>query len=102
MADAREPNKAGHPPSEPVFQDRGQDVIRDPRSVKVDMGQGLPPVRKQPARSGSASGAAIVISALLSLIFGAAGAWAYERYLAQLIAERFPAAATTQGRDSET
>jgi chaperonin cofactor prefoldin len=104
MADAREPNKAGHPPTEPVFQDRGQDDpgIRDPRSVKVDMGQGLPPVRKQPARSGSASGAAIVISALLSLIFGAAGAWAYERYLAQLIAERFPAAATTQGRDSET
>jgi chaperonin cofactor prefoldin len=104
MADAREPNKAGHPPTEPVFQDRGQDDpgIRDPRSVKVDMGQGLPPVRKQPARSGSASGAAIVISALLSLIFGAAGAWAYERYLAQLIAEKFPAAATTQGRDSET
>jgi chaperonin cofactor prefoldin len=104
MADAREPNKAGHPPTEPVFQDRGQDDpgIRDPRSVKVDMGQGLPPVRKQPARSGSASGAAIVISALLSLIFGAAGAWAYERYLAQLIAERFPAASTTQGRDSET
>ena len=104
MADAREPNKAGHPPTEPVFQDRGQDDpgIRDPRSVKVDMGQGLPPVRKQPARSGSASGAAIVSSALLSLIFGAAGAWAYERYLAQLIAEKFPAASTTQGRDSET
>jgi tetratricopeptide (TPR) repeat protein len=104
MADAREPNKAGHPATEPVFEDRGQDDpgIRDPRSVKVDMGQGLPPVRKQPARSGSASGAAIVISALLSLIFGAAGAWAYERYLAQLIAERFPAASTTQGRDSET
>jgi len=38
----------------------------------------------------------------LSLIFGAAGAWAYERYLAQLLAERFPAASTTQGRDSET
>jgi hypothetical protein len=38
----------------------------------------------------------------LSLIFGAAGAWAYERYLAQLIAERLPAASTTQGRDSET
>ena len=104
MADAREPNKAGHPPTEPVFQDRGQDGlgIRDPRSVKVDMGQGLPPVRKQPARSGSASGAAIVTSALLSLIFGAAGAWAYERYLAQLIAEKFPVASTTQGRDSET
>ena len=104
MADAREPNKAGHPPTEPVFQDRGKDApgIRDPRSVNVDMGQGLPPVRKQPARSGSASGAAIVISALLSLIFGAAGAWAYERYLAQLIAEKFPAASTTQGRDSET
>ena len=104
MADAREPNKAGHPPTEPDFQDRGQDGpgIRDPRSVNVDMGQGRPPVRKQPARSGSASGAAIVTSALLSLIFGAAGAWAYERYLAQLIAERFPAASTTQGRDSET
>ena len=104
MPDAREPNKAGQPPTEPVFQDRGKDGpgIRDPRSVNVDMGQGLPPVRKQPARSGSASGAAIVISALLSLIFGAAGAWAYERYLAQLIAEKFPAASTTQGRDSET
>ena len=104
MADAREPNKAGHPPTEPVFQDRGKDApgIRDPRSVNVDMGQGLPPVRKQPARSGSASGAAIVISALLSLIFGAAGAWAYERYLAQLIAEKFPATSTTQSRDSET
>ena len=104
MADAREPNKAGHPPTEPVFQDRGQDGpgITDPRSVKADVGQGLPPVRKQPARSGSAMWAAIVTSALLSLIFGAAGAWAYERYLAQLIAERFPAASTTQGRDSET
>src|SRR5262245_13980170 len=104
MADAREPNKAGHPPTEPDFQDRGQDGpgIRDPRPVEVDMGRGLPPVRKQPARSGSASGAAIVTSALLSLIFGAAGAWAYERYLAQLIAERFPAASTIQGRDSET
>jgi tetratricopeptide (TPR) repeat protein len=104
MADAREPNKAGHPPTEPVFQDRGQDGpgITDPRSVKADVGQGPPPVRKQPARSGSAMWAAIVTSALLSLIFGAAGAWAYERYLAQLIAERFPAASTTQGRDSET
>jgi peptidoglycan hydrolase CwlO-like protein len=103
MADAREPNEAGRPATEPVFQDRGQDGlgIRDPRSVKVDMGQGLPPVRKQPARSGSANGAAIVTSALLSLIFGAAGAWAYEKYLAQLIAEKFPAASTTQGRDSE-
>jgi tetratricopeptide (TPR) repeat protein len=104
MADAEEPNKAGHFPTEPVFQDHGQDGpgITDPRTVKADMGQGLPPVRKQPARSGSASGAAIVTSALLSLIFGAAGAWAYERYLAQLIAERFPAASTTQARDSET
>ena len=104
MADAREPNKAGHPPTEPVFQDRGQDGpgITDPRSVKADVGQGLPPVGKQPARSGSAMWAAIVTSALLSLIFGAAGAWAYERYLAQLIAERFPAASTTQGRDSES
>jgi chaperonin cofactor prefoldin len=105
MADAIEPNKAEHPPTEPVFQDRGQDGpgIRDPGSVKAEMGrQGLPPVRQQPARSGSATGAAIVTSAILSLIFGAAGAWAYERYLAQLIAERFPAASTTQGRDSET
>jgi chaperonin cofactor prefoldin len=104
MADAWEPNKAEHPPTEPVFQDGGQDGpgIKDPRSVKAEMGQGLPPVRKQPARSGSATGAAIVTSALLSLIFGAAGAWAYERYLAQLIAERFPAASTTQGQDSET
>jgi hypothetical protein len=38
----------------------------------------------------------------LSLIFGAAGAWAYERYLAQWIAEKFPAASATQGGDSET
>jgi hypothetical protein len=57
MADAREPNKAGHPPTEPVVQDRGHDGlgIRDPRSVKADMGQGLPPVRKQPACSECAS-----------------------------------------------
>jgi hypothetical protein len=84
MADAEVPNKAGHFPTEPVFQDHGQDGpgIRDPRTVKADMRQGVPPVRKQPARSGSASGAASVTSALLSLIFGAAGAWAYERYLA--------------------
>jgi chaperonin cofactor prefoldin len=104
MADAREQNMAGHTPIDPVFEDRGQDGpgIGDARSAKLDMGQGLPPIRRPPARSGTASGAVVVISSALALVFGGAGAWAYERYLAHPSAEKPAAASPTQGRDSET
>ena len=103
MADARDQSGASHAPIEPIFEDRGQDgpAIGDARSVKVDMGNGLPPVRRPPARSGSGSVGIVVFSALLSLVFGGAGAWAYERYLAQPAAEKPAEASTTQGRDSE-
>ena len=44
----------------------------------------------------------MVTSALLALLCGGAGAWAYERFLAQPHGERpKEAAATAQGRDSE-
>ncbi len=103
MADAREQSMAGHAPIDPIFEDRGQDGpgIGDARSVKVDMGQGLPPVRRPAARSGSTSGAVVVFSAVLALVFGGAGAWAYERYLAHPRAERTADASTMEGRDSE-
>ncbi len=90
MADAREQNVPGHAPIDPIFEDRGQvgPGSGDARSVKVDMGQGLPPVRRPPARSGSGSVAVVVVSAALALVCGGAGAWAYERYLAQSRAEK--------------
>ncbi len=62
----------------------------DPGSVKIDMGQGPPPVRKPPPRPATAGGAGIVISSVLALLFGGAGAWAYERFVAPALAEKAP------------
>ena len=51
--------------------------------------------------AGTRSGASILISAVLALLFGGAGAWAYERFLVQPRTERPPEAATPQGGDSD-
>jgi cell division protein FtsB len=65
------------------------------------MGRGPQPVRRQAGSSATAGGAVIVISAALASLFGGAGAWAYERFLAQPRAGKPSEASTSQGRDSE-
>jgi hypothetical protein len=74
--------------------------MSDPRSVKIDMGQGPPsaPSRRPEARTGS--GAAILTSALLALLCGGAGAWAYERFLAPMGAGEPKESASTPGRET--
>lgn len=104
MADTGDPGMAGRPPIDPGPEFRGREShgAGDTHSVKVDMGQGSPPVRRPAARSGAMGGTAMVMSAVLSLLFGGAGAWAYERFLAPPRAETPPAEATPPGRDSDT
>jgi len=101
MADAQGQSATGHAPIDPSPEDRGLDGpgAGDVRSVKVDMGQGPPPVRSQPARPATAGGASIVISSVLALLFGGAGAWAYERFLAQSAPTNPPAAPNANGGD---
>jgi tetratricopeptide (TPR) repeat protein len=87
MADTGEQGATGRAPT-------------DPGSVKIDMGQGPSPARRPAPRPATTSGAGIVTSAVLALLFGGAGAWAYERFLAPAGAEKAPEAATRQGEDS--
>jgi tetratricopeptide (TPR) repeat protein len=104
MADAGEQIKAGQAPIDPSSPYRARDAqdIGDAHSVNVDMGQGRQPLRRPEQRSAAASGAIVVMSAVLALLCGGAGAWAYERFLAQPHEGRpKEAAATAQGRDSE-
>jgi hypothetical protein len=96
MADARGQRPTGQAPFDPG------PGAGDPRSVKVIMGQGPPPVPRQSPGPATAGGAGLVMSAVLALLFGGAGAWAYERFLSQPAAERPPAAPESQGRASET
>jgi TolA-binding protein len=90
MADAGEQGAAGLAPIDPMPESRGRETqgSGDVQPVKIDMGQGRPPVRRPPARSGATSGAAIVTSAVLALLCGGAGAWAYERFLAPKLEKR--------------
>ena len=104
MADAGEQTKTGQASIDPSPPYRARDAqdIGDAHSVKVDMGQGPQPLRRPAQRPVTASGAIVVTSALLALLCGGAGAWAYERFLTQPHEERpKEAAATAQGRDSE-
>src|SRR5262245_36670525 len=90
MADTGEQGTTGRAPTEPG-------------SVKIDMGQGPPPVRRPPPpRPATTGGASIVTSAVLALLFGGAGAWAYERFVAPAVAPKAPEPATPQGGDSGT
>ena len=67
------------------------------------MGQGPQPHRRPAQRPATASGAIVVISAVLAMLCGGAGAWAYERFLAQPRAEKpSEPAAAPHGEDSET
>ena len=90
MADAQGQSTTGHAPIDPspVGDRVDHPGAGDVRSVKVDMGQGPPPVRTQPDRPATTGGAGIVItSAMLALLCGGAGAWAYERFLSRPAAE---------------
>jgi TolA-binding protein len=103
MANAGEQGMAGRAPIDPIPEFRGQEShgAGDARSVKVDMAQGPPPVRKPAARPGTTSGAAIVTSSVLALLFGGAGAWAYERFLAKPKVEKPPADSAPKAKDSQ-
>ena len=104
MADAGEQTKAGQAPIDPSSPHRARDAqeIGDAHSVNVDMGRGPQPHRRPADRPAAASGAIVVISAVLALLCGGAGAWAYERFLAQPREEKpKEAAATAQGGDAE-
>jgi TolA-binding protein len=65
------------------------------------MGQGPPPVRRQPDRRAAGGGVGIVISSVLALLFGGAGAWAYERFLSPWASATPSAAPNSRGRDAE-
>jgi TolA-binding protein len=84
MADPKEQTAPGRAPIDPVLGTRGRPGpgLGDARTLNVEMGQGPPPIRRPPGRSGIASGAVVLISAVVALVFGGAGAWAYERFLA--------------------
>ncbi len=83
MTDTRDQGHPGQPPADPSLGAHGANHHEpgDVRSVKVDMGQG-PPVRRPPAHAAPGRGVGMLTSAVLALIFGGAGAWAYERFLA--------------------
>ena len=85
MADAQGQSTTGHTPIDPGsgFVEVDGPGAGEVRSVKVDMGQGPPPVRTNRDRPATAGGAGIVISAVLALLCGGAGAWAYERFLSR-------------------
>jgi len=103
MADAQGQSTTGHAPIDPGTGTRGADGpgTVDARPVKVDMGQGSPPVRTRPERPVTAGGTGIVISSVLALLFGGAGAWAYERFLAQPGSESPATVPHSQDRDPE-
>lgn len=102
MADAREQGPTGHGPigTGPGVHGENHPAPGEIRSVKVDMGQGPPPApARTPPRPGGGSGVGIMTAALLSLLFGGAGAWAYERFLARPAAEAPAATTASQGQD---
>jgi chaperonin cofactor prefoldin len=103
MADAHGQSPTGHAPIDhgPGFQGVDGPGAGEVRSVKVDMGQGPPPVRRQPERPATAGGAGIVIPSVLALLFGGAGAWAYERFLSPSGQTGTPATPNSQGRDAD-
>ena len=83
MADAREQTVTGHAATQPGPEVRGADVTGrgEVRSVEANRGQGPPPVHGHPPRPAARGGASVVLSAALALLFGGAGAWAYERFV---------------------
>jgi len=101
MANPGEQGAAGRAPTDPMPEFRGRDSqgTGDVQPVKVDMGLGPPPARRPPPRAAGTGGAAIMISAVLSVLCGGAGAWAYERFLAPTAGK--PAADEAPGRDAE-
>jgi TolA-binding protein len=101
MADAHGQSTTGHDPIDqgPGFHGVDGPGAGDIRSVKVGMGQGPSPVRRQPERPATAGGTGIVISSVLALLFGGAGAWAYERFLSPSAPASHPAAPSSQGGD---
>jgi TolA-binding protein len=101
MADTREPGGAGRAPIEPIAGDRDRNAsgMGNAQPVKVDMGQGMAPMpaRRPESRSAMTNGAVLATSAVLALLFGGAGAWAYERFLALAVAGLTTGAAPTRG-----
>jgi TolA-binding protein len=104
MTDAREPNAPGHDPFDPAPGARGRDGhgVGEAQVVKGELGQGPRPVRRPAERPATAGGGGLVLSAALALLFGGAGAWAYERFLAPSRVESPPEASRPQGADPET
>lgn len=103
MADDREQGPTGHGPigAGPGVQGGNNPAPEEVRSVKVDMGQGPPPAhaRTPPPRASGGSGLGMMTAAVLSLLFGGAGAWAYERYLARPAADRPTGAPASQEQE---
>jgi len=58
--------------------------------------------RRPGERSAGRGAAQVLISALLALLFGGVGAWAYERYLARTPAERTTEASAPRSGEAET
>jgi len=104
MADNREQYATGPFPSDPVPGSRvgvSQGGV-DTHSVKSGVGQGTRPGAKPTGTSSTSSFVTLLSSAALALVFGGAGAWAYERYLVQPRAERTPDATTPKEEDPAT
>jgi hypothetical protein len=103
MANPGEQGAAGRAPTDPVPEFRGRDShgAGDVQPVKVDMGLGPPPPRRPAPRPAGTGGAAIMIAAVLSVLCGGAGAWAYERFLAPRLEKPAADTTTSPGRDAE-
>lgn len=104
MADTREPGPTGQAPIDPGLGANASHApgVGEVRPVKVDMGLGPPPVRSHPEPSPARGvGASILLSAVLSLLCGGAGAWAYERFLAHPAASNPTAGQPARGQDPE-
>lgn len=104
MADAREQDPTGHAPIAPgpAVQGANHPAPGEIRSVKVDMGQGPPsaPARRPSPRPSAVGGPGMIATAaVMSLLFGGAGAWAYERFLARPGAEHPAPAPAPRGQD---
>lgn len=105
MADPREQSLPAGVPIDPAAGTRVTDThnVVDPHAIKIDMGRGPQPAPRPAARPAGAGGGAILISAVLALLCGGAGAWAYERFMPHPGGEKgaADAASPSQAQDSE-
>jgi len=104
MADDQERGAAGRAPFDRGSEARGNPGRSgaNPAAASREMEPGPHGLRRPSERSAGRGAADVLISAVLALLFGGAGAWAYERYLARPKDERSTEASATKNEDAAT